>query len=695
MTVVGTVEVVAKINSADYRKGGKDIEDTNKKISDSTNNTSKSTSSFESKLAGFAKNGVKVATVGLVGLASTIATLSIGGGITRALNIEDAQASLRGLGHDTKSIEAIMKSALASVKGTAFGLGDAATIASTAVAAGIKPGQELTRTLTITANAAALARIGLSEMGSILNKVWTNGKVSTEELNQLADRGIPIWTKLAESYGVSGEELRKMVSDGKVNATDFANVLENTVGNAAVEMGKTTRGSWMNMLAALSRVGEKIVSGPISTVRNGMGDLTGIIDDNSDKVVKYATKMLDIFASFGKKGKMALDLLMPSIDALTKTIRGDLVQAISAVARSDFARFIGGTLVVAANAALIAINALISIVSGFVTQASSATGILIALTSSFVAYRVIMSAITAATIIQTTAQAALNAAMLLNPIGLLAAGVVGLTAAYLATTSQTNNASNATSLLKSAQDQLTLATNAAKVAQDNLTGALRGQEGAALAVERAQRDYNNTVAQYGPGSLEAREAAYRLKEANDRLAQANQDVANKTREAKAAEEEKSKAKDAVIDANNKIAESARNAAGGYQALAGAIASAKAEDDKAGNIRGIGPKEGAAIFSVPGRASGGSVSANRPYFVGENPDGSLNSTSELFVPRTAGSVINSKTLQSALGDNSSGNREINIGSINIANNQTADYFIRKLTGNQEIVEFGLVPRQEYM
>lgn len=248
---------------------------------------------FSSLWSGTKKLGKGLAIGGAAvgAFAATLAGMAIKGGIDRALNIEDARASLTGLGHDTKSVEKIMDSALASVKGTAFGLGDAATIAATATAAGIKPGKELTRTLKLTANTAALARVGLDEMGSILNKVWTAGKVSTEELNQIADRGIPIWTKLADHYKVNGTELRNMVSKGKVDAETFANVLEGTVGTAADEMGKTTRGMWSNFKAALGRMGE-VMTGPfINAFRDGMGSAIPLVDKLTDALKPFAEKI--------------------------------------------------------------------------------------------------------------------------------------------------------------------------------------------------------------------------------------------------------------------------------------------------------------------------------------------------------------------------------------------------------------------
>lgn len=95
---------------------------------------------------------------------AALAGITIGKGFIRLTGIDDARAKLQGLGHDAQSIEAIMDSALTSVQGTAFGLDEAATTAANAVAAGIKPGQELTRYLTMTADAAAIAGTSMSEM---------------------------------------------------------------------------------------------------------------------------------------------------------------------------------------------------------------------------------------------------------------------------------------------------------------------------------------------------------------------------------------------------------------------------------------------------------------------------------------------------------------------------------------------------
>lgn len=233
-----------------------------------------------SRLGAVAK-GVVAATAGAV---TALGAIALGGGISRVLNIEDAQAKLRGLGNDTQAVEAIMKDALASVKGTAFGLDTAATVAASAVAAGIKPGQELERYLKLTADAATIAGVSMGEMGSIFNKVQTNTVAYTDDLQQLADRGIPIFQWLQDEYGVTAAELRKMVERGEVDAATFRKVIEENIGGAALESGKTTRGAFSNMMAALSRFGAALAGPFLGAARDFFNEMILVFDGITERL---------------------------------------------------------------------------------------------------------------------------------------------------------------------------------------------------------------------------------------------------------------------------------------------------------------------------------------------------------------------------------------------------------------------------
>ncbi|WP_280395564.1 tape measure protein [Nocardia brasiliensis] len=236
-----------------------------------------------------------------VGLAAgAVLGTALSAGFRRMTAIDDAKGKLAGLGHSAQSVSAIMESALASVKGTAFGLGDAATIAASAVAAGIKPGEELTRYLKLTADAATIAGTSLSDMGYVLNKVQTSGKAYTDDLNMLSDRGIPIFQWLREEYGKSADDLSKMVKEGKVDAATFQKVIRDNIGGAALESGKTLRGSWANLQAGLGRIGEGALAPFLPMMKSGLAAATQWADQVTPKVKAAAQNIANGLQDMGR-----------------------------------------------------------------------------------------------------------------------------------------------------------------------------------------------------------------------------------------------------------------------------------------------------------------------------------------------------------------------------------------------------------
>ena len=227
---------------------------------------------------------LKVGVAGAATAATGIIASSLKLGFDRLTAIDEAKAKLTGLGNDTRTTAKIMDSALAAVKGTAFGLGDAATIAANAVAAGVKPGQELTNYLKMTADASAIAGSSLGDMGRIINQVRTGQKAYTDDLNQLADRGIPIYQWLAEEAGVAAGDVKKLASEGKISSEQFEAAISKHIGGAAQKMGSSFKGSLDNMKAALGRGGAAALEPFFNRLTGGFGSATTALDALTPKV---------------------------------------------------------------------------------------------------------------------------------------------------------------------------------------------------------------------------------------------------------------------------------------------------------------------------------------------------------------------------------------------------------------------------
>jgi tape measure domain-containing protein len=266
----------------------------------------------------------------LLGGAASAALAPIKGiaelGMSRAGAIEGAEATLKGLHHTGAEISSIMDSAKQSVLGTAYGLGDAGKVAASAVAAGIPQGKELTRYLTLTADAASITGRSMSDMGAIFNKVAANGKMSAQEINQLADAGLPIRTLLADNLGLAVEEVNELVSAGKVGVAELQAAIESGMGGAATQV-TTFEAGVENAKAALGRLGAAAL-GPLREIgKDALAALIPMID-------QITTSLQPIFDTFAETVGPAIQQTIEALEPLIPLIQEIMGNAAQMVAET-------------------------------------------------------------------------------------------------------------------------------------------------------------------------------------------------------------------------------------------------------------------------------------------------------------------------------------------------------------------------
>lgn len=247
---------------------------------------------------------------------------------------------------------------------------------------------------------------------------------------------------------------------------------------------------------------------------------------------------------------------------------------------------------------------------------------------------------------------------------------------------QTGNAQ----ALTTAQNNLKTATDSVATSQRDLSAAQLAQEGASLGVQLAQRSYNDAVNQFGPNSLEAQNALYNLKVAQQNYTDAQQRTKDKAQELKDKEAEVAKDTQLVkhlkeIQDNLQGVNDKAFAAGSQiQRLNGSKVTVK-------TTKNAGGQEVIDFVSTFGRAKGGSVQAGQPYVVGENSDGSLNNTSELFVPGQSGQIINAKNTQKLLGGAGGGMTNNFYGNFSFSSDALIQSFFNRLDETQRLASTG--------
>jgi tape measure domain-containing protein len=222
-----------------------------------------------------------VAAGGLIGTA-------MAKGMGRLTAIENAQQKLLGLGNDTKTVAGVMNDALSSVKGTAFGLGEAASVAAGLVAAGIKPGQQLETTLKTVGDTAAIAGRSMQDVGVIFGSIAARGKLQGDDMLQLMASGIPVLQLLAKETGKTSAEISDMVSKGKIDFETFEKAMRAGMGGSALKMGESFTGAAANAQAALGRLGATALKPFFGLAKDGLVAATGAIDGLETKIKPVA-----------------------------------------------------------------------------------------------------------------------------------------------------------------------------------------------------------------------------------------------------------------------------------------------------------------------------------------------------------------------------------------------------------------------
>lgn len=196
------------------------------------------------------------------------------GGSKRALNIEKARFQFQGLGMD---VEKTMAAALEAVKGTAYGLDEAAVAAASFGASGV-PLDKMAESLRAISGVAAMTGSSYGDISNVFTAVAGNGRLMANELNRLSARGVNAAATLAKQMGKTEAEIREMTSKGKISFEMFASAMSNAFGEHAKKANETYTGSLSNMRAALARIGAAFMAVKFENHRDIFNSLTPAID---------------------------------------------------------------------------------------------------------------------------------------------------------------------------------------------------------------------------------------------------------------------------------------------------------------------------------------------------------------------------------------------------------------------------------
>ena len=253
------------------------------------------------------------AALGLGGIGATLGMIAKKS-IQASADIETLEVSLEGLVGGKSAAKAVVEQLKQFSAATPFQLEDIGKSAKQLLAAGVGV-DELRGQLKVVGDIAAGANVPLSDMSKIYTKIRNKGKASLEELNPIAERGIPIFDLLAKKLGVTREQIFKMATAGQISRNIIDSVFSDMSGSGGMFADQMSKQS-------------QTINGKISTLKDtitllgaAIGDM--MVGDTRDAI----DSMISGISEFAKSDKMesivsGINVLRVALSALLIVVKG-------------------------------------------------------------------------------------------------------------------------------------------------------------------------------------------------------------------------------------------------------------------------------------------------------------------------------------------------------------------------------------
>lgn len=125
--------------------------------------------------------------------------------------------------------------------------------------------EQIIPTLTAVGDAAAgvgAGKEGVDRLTLALGQIAAKGKLSSEEMKQLTELGIPAWQMLADvlktDVGTAQDMVTKRMIDSKTALDALVSGMEERYGGMMAEQSKTILGSWSNLMDGIGQVASNL-----------------------------------------------------------------------------------------------------------------------------------------------------------------------------------------------------------------------------------------------------------------------------------------------------------------------------------------------------------------------------------------------------------------------------------------------------
>ena len=235
------------------------IVDMEENIRNKSRQVSASLSEMGSKMTSVGRSLTAGLTLPIVGLGAVA--------LKTAADMQTMEVGFESMTGSAENAKALMEDLISFTAKTPFQLDGVGDATRQLLAFGFEQEDVLGHLKTL-GDIAAGANVPLGDMAQIFGQASAKGKVMTEQLLQLSDRGVPVIQVLADQMGVAKEEIFDMASKGQIAFEDLEAAMVSMTeeggifANQMEKQSNTLSGAWStlkdNVTLALADVGNTL-----------------------------------------------------------------------------------------------------------------------------------------------------------------------------------------------------------------------------------------------------------------------------------------------------------------------------------------------------------------------------------------------------------------------------------------------------
>ena len=366
MATVGTVEVIASIDTSGYKKGAAEIDAVNKNIEGSTERGSKN---MNSALMGVAKVGWAALATAAVA-ATAVIVKNIDGAVKRIDTLVAFPRVLQSLGVSSEDAQASTDKLSESLQGLPTALSEGARGVQGLVTSGLDVNKATDAFLGLNnAMLAASVETGAAQATmQQLNQALSRGKIDGAEWNSIAANIPTVMQALQNETGKSKDELREMFREDPQALIDNIIRLNKEGGGGLDSLDEQARNATGGIGTAFANLDNAVQRGMQNIVTAiGGGDLEAGQKKISDFITNVGKGFGDALTKVGEFVKFLIDnkdVVTPIIVGVTAFV-GIITALATAIKIAAVAQAVFNT-VFAANPIGLIITAIAALVAGLV-----------------------------------------------------------------------------------------------------------------------------------------------------------------------------------------------------------------------------------------------------------------------------------------------------------------------------------------